>query len=328
MQIFREKLLIVRYVSCFSRIMTKKKVIAFIILILKNYLLIEVLCFVDFNSVPKNLSFISANSKKVKAKTNYKLTWINFSTVDASAELFVSLPPKLRLRQQAGQDTRLTIDVINGNATLRIKEISGMHIGFYTALKVLKYNISNDSYVDQRKDFYIAVTDLGKEGVYCYEDSACLSNHCIKYRCVCNREKPVPFQHNCYSAEPIGSSCYYSKQCEFIAGFNSECNHRSMCGCEKNSFPINIPFYGKYCIEPKGYDENCTFSEECQAIGANRYCSHDYKCRCIPGYTYKTGSGCRNTAISHCNNISSLYLNSSLTILLAFIITFRMNVFF
>lgn len=156
MQIFREKLLIVRYVSCFST-MAKKKIIAFIIIILKNYLLLEIFCFVDFNSVPKNLSFISANSKKVKAKTNYKLTWINFSTSDTTAELYVSLPPILRIRQQAGEETRLTVDVINGNATLRIREISGMHNGFYTAYKVVHLS-NNKSYVDQQKDFFIAVT--------------------------------------------------------------------------------------------------------------------------------------------------------------------------
>jgi hypothetical protein len=133
-----------------------KKVITFlIIIILENYLLIEVLCFVDFNSVPKNLSFISANSKKVKAKTNYKLTWINFTTNDNSAQLFVSLPPKLRVRQQAGEETRLTIEVFGGNATLRIREISGMHIGLYSAYRVL-----NTSNLYQRKDFYIAVTGI------------------------------------------------------------------------------------------------------------------------------------------------------------------------
>ncbi len=69
--------------------MTNKKIYAFILILLKNYLLLQVFCFVDFNSVPKNLTFSSANSKKVKAKANYKLTWINFSSFDTKAELYV-----------------------------------------------------------------------------------------------------------------------------------------------------------------------------------------------------------------------------------------------
>jgi hypothetical protein len=133
-----------------------KKVITFlIIIILENYLLIQVLCFVDFNSVPKNLSFISVNSKRVKAKTNYKLTWINFTANDNSAQLFVSLPPKLRVRQKAGEETRLAIGVSGGNATLRIREISGMHTGLYSAFRVV-----NESNLYQRRDFYIAVTGI------------------------------------------------------------------------------------------------------------------------------------------------------------------------
>ncbi|CAG2118125.1 unnamed protein product, partial [Medioppia subpectinata] len=126
----------------------------------------------------------------------------------------------------------------------------------------------------------------------CDENSTCVSNHCLNGRCVCNGEKPVYQSLKCHTAQPIGGKCLHSSQCQWMAGANAHCNYKGKCRCGKNGVPMHIPIYGKYCIEPKVFNDSCIYSDECQLIGTNRYCNEHFKCHCIPGYHYQMGVGC------------------------------------
>ncbi|CAG2167790.1 unnamed protein product [Oppiella nova] len=247
--------------------------------------------------------------RNVFVNTNYKLTWINFTTSandtgpDGSdggvAQLEVSLPPQLRHRQQQSLPTRIRLEVVGSAASVRIRDAGAMHQGFYSAYKVLTHPNSSDQYVADRKDFYIYIKGLGDENDGCSENSTCISQHCLYGRCVCNGDKPVLNDHKCHSAQPIGSKCLHSSQCQWIAGPNAHCNYKGKCRCARNAIPIQIPIYGKYCIEPKVFNDSCIYSEECLLIGTNRYCNEQFKCQCHPGYHYHMGVGCINRPYNH-----------------------------
>jgi hypothetical protein len=145
--------------------------IAFIIII--NYFQIKFIdAFVDLNSAQNSNNSSGIIVRNVFVNTNYKLTWINFTTSandtgpDGSdggvAQLQVSLPPQLRHRQQRSLPTRIRLEVVGSAASVRIRDAGAMHQGFYSAYKVLTHPNSSDQYVADRKDFYIYIKGLAE----------------------------------------------------------------------------------------------------------------------------------------------------------------------
>lgn len=134
-----------------------------IIFLLIYYLSSRVFCSsVDINSIPSNYNVSSSAFKSVPAKSNYSISWTRFASNNDSdkdrVQLLVSLPPQLRVMQQRGEDIGITIDVVQGNATITLTNVARVHNGPYSAYKVINKQLKSE--IVARKDFHINVIGI------------------------------------------------------------------------------------------------------------------------------------------------------------------------